>query len=85
MVFGGKPENRHGFDAAARGLASTAGGRNRFVKGVGRAGKDPHLLAGYNGDGASRQAIDIPFGRGIRTEAPVLLAQDFCDTLAHLG
>ena len=88
VIFGGEPEDGNGIDAFARKFLCAGGGSDRFVETVGRPGEEAYLLAGYDGDGAFCEAIEIArdFFIEVRAagEALILFAQDFDDALADL-
>ena len=52
MIFGGQPEERHGWQPLGRQPFRQPDGMQNFVEGIRRAGEQPHLLAGDDGDGS---------------------------------
>ncbi len=66
VVLGGEPKDGNRVGAAARGLLGAADGGDGLVKGVGRAGEEADLLAGYDGRGARRQTVEIVARRRVQ-------------------
>ena len=89
VILARKPEDGDRIDAATCYLFRAADGGECLVEGICRAREKPDLLAGDDGNGTRSESLEVArCGRidlPARSEAAILLAQNFQDSSAHTG